>query len=204
MPAKARQCQEPPLARRLRQVLPRGGGQGCCRSRSAGSGAAAGVESGTAAAIGAGDELEHVAVGVLEVDAAAAVVVVDHAGLTPAWVGPERQVLRADPAEGGVELFLLHQEGVVLGRYLAAGLGKVQGYAVVGLDDEEVPEAGGRGQAEDAGQERRRPRLVTARDDGVVQLHAHTRDPAQFPRASRKGFQSAGGWRTQNSLPSGS
>ena len=121
-----------------------------------------GVASGAAAAVGAGEELEQVAVGVLEVDAAAAVPVVDHAALAPARVGPVRQVPLADPAEGGVEFLLPYQERVVLGVYLAAGLGEVQGDAVVGLDDEEVREAGGRGQTEDAGQERRRARLVTA------------------------------------------
>src|SRR2546423_9836787 len=92
--------------------------------------------SGAAAAVGAGEELEQVAVGVLEVDAAAAVPAIDHAGLAPAGVGPVRQVLLADPAEGGVELLLPNQERVVLGGYLAAGLGQVPGHAVVGLERE--------------------------------------------------------------------
>jgi hypothetical protein len=41
------------------------------------------------------------------------------------------------------------------------------------FDDEEMREPGRRRQAKDPGQERRRPLLVTAGDDGVVQLHAH-------------------------------
>src|SRR5215470_15137053 len=125
------------------------------------------------AAVGAGEQLEQVAVGVLEVDAAAAVPGVDHAGLAAPGIGPVRQVLLANPAERGVELLLPDEKGVVLGGYRAAGLGEVQGHAVVGLDHEEVAEPGGRGQAEYAGEERRRPLLVAARHDGVVQLHAH-------------------------------
>src|SRR6266699_755726 len=79
-----------------------------------------------AAAVGAGEELEQVAVGVLEVHAAATVPAVDRAALGPPRIGPVRQVLFADPAEGGVELLLPHQERVVLGGYLVAGLREIQ------------------------------------------------------------------------------
>ena len=78
-----------------------------------------------------------------------------------------------DAAEGGVELVLAHEERVVLGDDLSAGLGEVQRDGVVGLDHEKMPEPGGRRQAENLAQEGRRPLLVTAGDDGVVQLHAH-------------------------------
>ena len=61
----------------------------------------------------------------------------------------------------------------MLGGYRPGGLGEVQRDAVVRLHHEKVPEAGGRGQAENPAQERRRLLLVAARDDGVVQLHAH-------------------------------
>src|SRR5690349_10351492 len=115
-----------------------------------------------AAAVGAGEQLEQVAVGVLEVDTAATVPGVDHVGLAAPGIGPVRQVLLADPAERGVELLLPDQEGVVLGGYGAAGLGEIQRHAVVGLDHEEMAEPGGGGQAEDAGEERRRPLLVAA------------------------------------------
>jgi hypothetical protein len=56
---------------------------------------------------------------------------------------------------------------------LPGGLGEVQRDAIVGLDHEKVTKPGWRRQAGNPGQERRRPLLVTARDDGVVQLHAH-------------------------------
>jgi hypothetical protein len=56
----------------------------------------------------------------------------------------------------------------VLGGDRCGGLGEVQGDAVVGLDHKKMRKTGWRWQAEDRGQEGRRPLLVTARDDGVV------------------------------------
>src|SRR5690349_2509587 len=139
------------------------------------------------AAVGAGDDLEQVAVGVLEVQAAAPVPVVDLAAPAPAGIRPVGQVPFADPAERGVKLLLADQEGVMLRGDLPAGLAEVQRDAVIGLHDEEVPEPGGGRQAEDPGQERGRPLLVAARDDGVVQLHAHTGilADAAAPRSAR-------------------
>src|SRR5262249_27300309 len=71
------------------------------------------------------------------------------------------------------------EEGVVLGCDLSGCLGEVQGDVVGGLDHEKMGKPGWRRQAEDARQEGRGSLLVTARDDGVVQLHAHLGDPAQ-------------------------
>jgi hypothetical protein len=92
--------------------------------------------------------------------------------------GKVRQLPVPDAAEGGVELVLAHEERVVLGGDLAAGLGEVQRDGVVGLDHEKMPEPGGRRQAENLAQEGRRPLLVAAGDDGVVQLHAHADSPS--------------------------
>jgi hypothetical protein len=46
-----------------------------------------------------------------------------------------------DTAKRCVELFLAHQEGIVLGGDLPAGLGEIQRDPVVGSDNEEVREA---------------------------------------------------------------
>src|SRR5207245_7405353 len=123
-----------------------------------------------AAAVRAGDDLQPVTVGVVEVQAAAAVVVVDRPGPALAGIRPIRQPPVPDAAEDGVELVLTHEERVVLGDDLSAGLCEVQRDGVVGLDHEKMPEPGGRWQAENLVQEGRRPLLVTAGDDGVVQL----------------------------------
>jgi ABC-2 type transport system permease protein/oleandomycin transport system permease protein len=107
-----------------------------------------------AAAVGAGQDLQQVAVRVLEVQAAAAVAVVDGLALRPAGIGPVGQVPLAETVEGGVELDLADQERVVLRGNRAGGLGEIERDVVVGLDDQEVAEAGGGPQAQDLGQER--------------------------------------------------
>jgi len=56
-----------------------------------------------------------VTVGVFEVQAAAAVPVVDHPGLGLAGICPVRQVLAADAAKGRIEFLLTDEEGVMLG-----------------------------------------------------------------------------------------
>jgi len=128
-----------------------------------------------------------VTVRVFEVHAAPAVPVVDHAGLPPAWISPELQSLALDPAEGTIKLCLTNQERVVLGRDGAGGLGEVQRDIVVGLNHKEVREPDWRRKAEDPREEARRPLLVAARDDGVIQLHAHLMivRPALYRRERR-------------------
>src|SRR6266568_5097674 len=130
---------------------------------------------GVAAAVRTGDDLHQVPVRVGEVDAATAVVAVDLAGPGPAGVRPVRHVAPGDPPEDHVELVLADQERVVLGRDLSVGLVEVERDAVVRRRDQEPPEPGRGGQAEDLGEERGQPLLVTARDDGVILYHAHPR-----------------------------
>ena len=81
----------------------------------------------------------------------------------------------------------------MLGGYRPGRLGEVERDAVVGLDHEEVPEPAGLRQAENPSQEPRRQLLVTARDDRVVQLHAH---PVIVPivLASEKLVDRIAGW----------
>jgi hypothetical protein len=109
-------------------------------------------------------------VGVLEIQAAAVVPVVDHPRPAPARICPVRQPLVPDAAKCRVELLLANEEGIMLGRDRLSGLSKVQRDAIVSLDDEKMRKPGRRRQAKDPGQERRRPLLVTARDDGVVSV----------------------------------
>src|SRR5205807_1539008 len=122
----------------------------------------------------AGDDLEQVAVGVSEVHAATTVVVVDLARSAERRVGPVVEPPLGDPTEDLVELVLADQERVVLRRDLALDVVVVERHLVADLDDAKGPEARRRLQPEDLGEERRRPLLVPAPDDGVIELHAHT------------------------------
>jgi hypothetical protein len=67
-----------------------------------------------------------VAIGVLEVQAAAAVTVVDRLALGLARICSVGQVLVADAAERCIELLLAHQERIMLGRDIPACLGEIQ------------------------------------------------------------------------------
>src|SRR5215813_13444570 len=133
------------------------------------------------AAIRAGDDLHQVAVGVGEIDAASAVIVVDLPRPGPAGIGPVRHAAPGDAAEYDVEIFLADQERIVLDGDVAVGLGEVEGHAVVRSDDEEPPESRRGRQAEYLSEETCRPLLIAARNDRVVELHAHSRS---FSRSS--------------------
>src|SRR5690606_12870006 len=76
------------------------------------------------ATVGAGDDLEEVAVVAEEVDAAAAVVAVDLAGTALAGVGPVLHLALDDAAVDRVELVLGDEERVVDAGDLAAGRGE--------------------------------------------------------------------------------
>src|SRR5207253_10438304 len=76
----------------------------------------------TAAAVGAGDDLEEMTVGVAEVDPTAPVVVIDLARPHLAGVGPVVQPPLFDTAEDRVEVVLADEERVVLGHDLGTGL----------------------------------------------------------------------------------
>lgn len=118
---------------------------------------------------------------VLEVHAAAAIPVVDHARLAPTRVRPILQAFAADPVKGSVEVLLTNKEGVVLRRDRTCRFREVQRDVVIGLNYEKVREPCWRLQAQDLCQEVCRPLLVAARHDGVIQLHAHpmiVRSPA--------------------------
>src|SRR4051794_7019360 len=100
-------------------------------------------EASGARAVGAGEELEEVAVGVLEVDAPPAVLVVDLAQAAAHRIGPVVEVEVLDAAEALVELLLGHEEGVVLAGEVAGRVCVVEVHAVAEVDLPEVAVAAG-------------------------------------------------------------
>src|SRR5437899_1366458 len=129
-------------------------------------------------AVRSSDDLEDVTVGVPEVHATTTVVAVDLPRPAESRVGPVVEPALRDPAEDLVELVFTDEERVVLRRDLAVDVVKVERHAVARLDDAERPERRRLRQPEDLGEERRRPLLVPAPDDGVVELHAHSHRPS--------------------------
>src|SRR5438105_6496223 len=92
----------------------------------------------SAAAVRARDDLEEVAARVLEVHAAAAVVVVDLALLALARIRPVVEPALLDAAEDLVELLLADEERVVLLLDLVIGVAEIERHAVRELDGEEI------------------------------------------------------------------
>src|SRR5215510_1886391 len=126
-----------------------------------------------AAAIGAGDDLEQVTVGVFEVEPAAAVVVIDLPPRRLTGIGPVGKLPVADSCEDLVEFCFIDQEGVVLRHDLFLDLHVVEVGSVLGRDHvERTPMRGGR-QAEHFGQEPGRGLTVAGRQDGVIELNRH-------------------------------
>src|SRR5262245_22663423 len=78
------------------------------------------------AAVRTGDNLQKMAVRVVEVESAPAVPGVDLVALAAAWVGPVCQAPFTNPLEDLVEFVLVHQERIVLRRDLAIGVDIVQ------------------------------------------------------------------------------
>ena len=120
------------------------------------------------------DDLEQVPVGIVEVDAAAAEVMVDAAGLLLRRIGPDLARALADARERAVELFLADEEREVLQRdRLGLGRQVVDRDVVREVDDEEAHEAPRRRQAEDLRQESRGLFLIVAPDDRVIEPGCH-------------------------------
>jgi hypothetical protein len=116
------------------------------------------------------------AVRVLEVDAAAAIVMVDLAFLAPLWIGPIRETLLLDPAENHVELRLAHEEREMTRRDVALPVHEVEIDAVGGRDDLERPSFASRRQTEDAGEKIRRHLTVV----GQTMVWLSSTDMSQF------------------------
>ncbi len=106
-----------------------------------------------------------------EVHAPAAVVVVDLARLLSVRIGVVRDPRLPDAGEGGVELLVGDEEGVVLhDDRLRRDGGEVQGHPVAGGDRDERAPLGPDLQPQHVGQERGGLPVVPGVDDGVVQL----------------------------------
>src|SRR5437867_3019598 len=144
-----------------------------------GSIAAATPAATAATAIGAGEDLQPVAIRIIPIDAAAAVAVVDLTRPALAGIGPVGQPALADAAEDLIELVLAHEEGVVHHREVALVAYEVERDAVVELDAVERAESDGCRTVEDLGQEGRGGLRIAGRNNRVIQLNGHDAPQAQ-------------------------
>src|SRR6185437_13534824 len=119
-------------------------------------------------------QLQHMAVGVAEIDAAATVPGVE----LPVLELPGRAAVSdaggTDARQDGVELVVSDMEDVVMDLELALlGVAEIEGQRRVDLDRREMPARRVIGEAEDVGEPPRRRPLVERRHDGVVQGDNH-------------------------------
>src|SRR5262245_48613682 len=73
----------------------------------------------SAAAIGAGEDFQEVTVRILEIDSAAAIIVIDFTRLGFGGIGPIGTPPLSNPSKNFVELSLTHKKGIVLRFYFA-------------------------------------------------------------------------------------
>src|SRR5207244_1510917 len=117
-------------------------------------------------------ELEQVAVGVLEVDAAAAIEVVDRVRLGQGGVGPDVDSAVGEARQRGVEVAIGDEEGVVLRREVVLVVHVVEGDSANLYGDERAALVAD-GKVGDAAEEGGAGLLVAGVDDGVVELDGH-------------------------------
>src|SRR5215471_15521993 len=135
-------------------------------------------------AVGVGDYFHHVTVGVLEIDAATAVQMIDLAGLGAPRIGVILDALRANAGERRVELGVADKERVVPRTKLFARI-EIEGHAVRSLHRDEMAPFRPRLEIEDIGEELGRDPFVLRRDDRVIELDTHLVLPSRFLILSR-------------------
>lgn len=121
-----------------------------------------------AAAIGARDDLEDVAVGIVEIDAAPIVPTVDLTGLLMKGIGPIIERACLNTGKNCVEVPLAHEEGKMARIDRLIGLDKVE-RCRADLYDGEMTQLFWRIQRQYFGQEGRCRRAVARADDRVVE-----------------------------------
>src|SRR5260370_40031057 len=119
---------------------------------------------------------------VVEIDAGAAIAMVDLAGTLAARRGVMLDALGADAGIRGVELFFADEECIVLRPEILA-VGEIEGDAVGGAHRGEMAPLGPGFEVEDVGEEFGRGPSVLRRDDRVVELDTHLRSSSALPHS---------------------
>src|SRR5215468_9398153 len=135
-------------------------------------------------AVGVGDYLHHVTVGVLEIDAATAMQMIDLAGLGTPRIGVITDAPSADAGERRVELGVADKERVMSRTKLFTRI-EIEGHAVRCLDRDEMAPFRPRLEIENIGEEFGRYPFVLRRDDRVIEFDTHLVLPSRFLILSR-------------------
>src|SRR6516165_6389393 len=142
-------------------------------------------------AVGVGDYLHHVTVGVFEIDAATAVQMIDLAGFGTPRIGVITDAPSADAGERRVKLGVADKEGVMSRTKLFTRI-EIERHAVRCLDRDEMAPFRPRLEIENVGKEFGRYPFVPRRDDRVIEFDTHLVLPSLFPILSRHGPKARG------------
>src|SRR5215472_157674 len=118
------------------------------------------------------DDFHQVAAGIVEINTAPAVQVIDLARLGAARIGVVPGALGTDAGEGRIELGVADQEGVMPRAELFPRI-EIEGHTVGCLDRDEMAPFRSRLKAEDIGKKLGRGPFVLRRDDRVIEFDAH-------------------------------
>src|SRR6516225_5037220 len=135
-------------------------------------------------AVGVGDYFHHVTVGVVEINAATAVQMIDLARLGAPRIGAIPDALRADAGERGVELGVADKEREMPRTKLFARI-EIEGHSVRSLHRDEMAPFRSRFEIEDIGEEFGRDPFVLRRDDRVIEFDTLLVLPSRFLILSR-------------------
>jgi len=127
---------------------------------------------GTATAVGARNNLEQMAVGVVEIESAPIIPSVDLIALTTAGVGPVRQAAITNSGEDLIELSLAHEKRIVLRDDLTVSLHIVQ-RRIANLYRREGAEQNRRRKPQNFREEQRRRIFVARGNNRVVEPDRH-------------------------------
>src|SRR5215470_1415931 len=123
-------------------------------------------------AVGVGDYFHHVTVGVVEIDAATAVQMIDLAGPGAPRIGVIPDTLSADAGKRCVELGVADKERVMPRPELFARI-EIEGHAVRSLHRNEMAPFRPGFEIEDIREEFGRDPFVLRRDDRVIEFDTH-------------------------------
>src|SRR5215472_2047249 len=118
------------------------------------------------------DDFHQVAAGIVEINTAPAVQVIDLARLGAARIGVIPGALGADAGEGRIELGVADQESIVPRAELFPRI-EIEDHAVGRLDRDKMAPFRSRLEVEDIGEELGRGPFVLCWDDRVIEFHAH-------------------------------
>src|SRR5262245_7161532 len=138
------------------------------------------------AAVRTSEDFQEVAVGILKIDSASAVVVVDFARLCLCGIGPVGKSSLLNSSENFVKFRLTNKKRVVLLLYLAVCIHEIDVGTIVSRDHLERSESLWSRQAQNLRQKLRRCAAIADPNNGVIELDSHANLPDGYALASSK------------------